>query len=101
MVQVEADASCRSRRLPAAGCCRLSARADVKLANLFTEHAVLQQGVNVPVWGTAEANEQVTVSVAGQSATATADANGKWVAQAARARRPAGRTSWSSRARTR
>jgi sialate O-acetylesterase len=55
--------------------------ADVKLANLFTEHAVLQQGVNVPVWGTAEANEQVTVSVAGQSATATADANGKWVAQ--------------------
>jgi sialate O-acetylesterase len=57
------------------------ARAEVKLANLFTPHAVLQQGVNVPVWGTAEANEAVTVTIAGQTATATTDANGKWVAQ--------------------
>lgn len=57
------------------------ARADVKLANPFSAHAVLQQGVPVPVWGTAESGEQVTVAIAGQSATATADASGKWVAQ--------------------
>jgi sialate O-acetylesterase len=57
-----------------------TARGDVKLANLFSAHVVLQQGAPVPVWGTAEANEQVTVSVAGQSAQATADAAGKWTA---------------------
>ncbi len=57
------------------------APADVKLANLFTAHMVLQQGAPVPVWGTAEANEAVTVTVAGQSAAATADASGKWVAK--------------------
>jgi sialate O-acetylesterase len=58
-----------------------TSHADVKLANLFSEHMVLQQGVGVPVWGTAEASEAVTVSIAGQMATAAADASGKWVAQ--------------------
>jgi sialate O-acetylesterase len=58
-----------------------SARADVKLASLFAEHVVLQQGVPLPVWGTAGADEQVTVTVAGQSAQATADEKGKWVAK--------------------
>jgi len=32
----------------------------------------------VPVWGWAEASEKVTVSIAGQTKTATADAAGKW-----------------------
>jgi sialate O-acetylesterase len=57
------------------------ARADVKLANLFTAHAVLQQGGPIPVWGTAAAGEAVTVTIAGKSATSTADANGKWKAE--------------------
>src|SRR5688572_4052650 len=57
--------------------------ADVKLANLFVDHMVLQQGVPAPVWGTAAANEVVTVSIAGQTAQATADASGKWVAKLA------------------
>ena len=60
-------------------CC--AAQADVKLANLFTANMVLQQGGPAPVWGTAEPGEQVTVTVAGQSATATADASGKWLAK--------------------
>src|SRR5688500_1933488 len=57
------------------------AAADVKLANLFSNGMVLQQGTAAPVWGTAEAGEAVTVSVAGQTAQATADASGKWVAK--------------------
>src|SRR4029079_7177231 len=57
------------------------ANAEVKLAAIFAAHAVLQQGAPVPVWGTADANEAVTVTIAGQSATATADASGKWKAQ--------------------
>ena len=55
------------------------AAADVTPASPFTDHMVLQQGMNVPVWGTASAGENVTVSIAGQTATATADANGKWM----------------------
>ena len=50
----------------------------VKLACPFTDGAVLQQGMKVPVWGTAAAGEQVTVTFAGQAKTATAGADGKW-----------------------
>jgi sialate O-acetylesterase len=62
-------------------CLASPAAADVKLANLFSNGMVLQQGTAAPVWGTAEAGEAVTVSVAGQTAQATADATGKWVAK--------------------
>src|SRR5687767_4502487 len=61
--------------------CVRPAAADVKLANLFVDHAVLQRDTPAPVWGTAEPNEQVTVTVAGQTAQATADASGKWLAK--------------------
>ena len=56
------------------------ARADVKLASPFTDHMVLQQGMPVPVWGSADPDEQVTVNFAGQSVAATADKDGKWMA---------------------
>ena len=55
-----------------------SARAEVKLASPFTSHMVLQRDMKVPVWGTAEAGEDVTVEFAGQKVSATADAEGKW-----------------------
>jgi len=53
--------------------------ADVKLASPFTSHMVLQRDMKVPVWGTADAGETVTVEFAGQKKTATADADGKWL----------------------
>lgn len=52
--------------------------AEVKLSKVFTPHMVLQRGMEVPVWGTASAGEKVTVSFAGQTKTATADAKGEW-----------------------
>jgi hypothetical protein len=52
--------------------------ADVRLPSLFSEHAVLQQGVAVPVWGWADPGEDVTVSVAGQTKAVKADADGEW-----------------------
>lgn len=55
-----------------------SARADVKLHGLFTDNMVLQQGIPVPVWGTADEGEQVTVSIPGHTASAKAKA-GKWM----------------------
>lgn len=58
-----------------------SVNADVKPNPLFSDGAVLQQGVEIPVWGTAAAGEKVTVSLDGQEASATADADGKWKVQ--------------------
>jgi sialate O-acetylesterase len=54
------------------------ARAEVKLASPFSSHMVLQRETHVPVWGTADAGETVTVEFAGQKKSATAGADGKW-----------------------
>ncbi len=60
------------------GCCTIStARAAITPHALFSEHAVLQQGVRVPVWGTTDQDEEVTVSIAGQEVSAK-PADGKW-----------------------
>ncbi|MCL2744381.1 MAG: 9-O-acetylesterase [Planctomycetaceae bacterium] len=52
--------------------------ADVKLPEIFSTNMVLQQELPVPVWGTAAADEKITVSFAGQTETATAGNDGKW-----------------------
>ncbi len=52
--------------------------ADIKLPAIFGDHMVLQRGQKVPVWGTADAGEKVTVSIGDSKATATADSDGKW-----------------------
>ncbi len=55
-----------------------SLQAEVKLSKVFTPHMVLQHGIEVPIWGTATAGEEVTVSFAGQSLKTTADDKGNW-----------------------
>lgn len=54
-------------------------RADVKLPAMFSEHMVLQQQADVPVWGWAAPGEKVTVEIAGQRQSQAADAQGKWM----------------------
>jgi sialate O-acetylesterase len=54
------------------------AMAEVRLASPFTSHMVLQRDMKVPVWGTADAGETVTVVFAGQKLSAQADADGNW-----------------------
>ena len=56
-----------------------TARADVRLPAIFSDHAVLLSDAAVPVWGWADAGEKVEVSIAGQTKSATPDANGKWM----------------------
>lgn len=56
----------------------VSARAVVTLPAVFSDHLVLLSGRPVPVWGTAEVNEAVTVSIGEQKKTTQADAEGKW-----------------------
>jgi sialate O-acetylesterase len=55
------------------------ASAQVKPNALFSDHAVLQGGMPVPVWGTADPGEKVAVTFEGKTTTATADATGKWM----------------------
>jgi len=52
--------------------------ADVAVPPVFSDHAVLQHGVAVPVWGTAAPGEIVTVTYLGQKQETTADPAGKW-----------------------
>ena len=55
-----------------------SSRADVKLPAMFTDHAVLQREMPVPVWGSAEPGEEVHVAIAGQTHKTKADDKGNW-----------------------
>jgi sialate O-acetylesterase len=45
---------------------------------LFEDHAVLQRGRPIPVWGETSAGAAVTVTLGAASASATADAAGRW-----------------------
>lgn len=53
--------------------------AQVKLARLFSDHVVLQRQKPIPVWGWANANEKVKVTLASQTLNTKADASGKWM----------------------
>lgn len=53
--------------------------AEVTLAPLFRDGAVLQRDTAIPVWGRAQAGEQVTVQLGADSAQAIADAAGRWL----------------------
>ena len=55
------------------------AYAEVVLAPLFRDGAVLQRDKPVPVWGTADAGEKVTVAFGGQSVSTTTGADGRWI----------------------
>ncbi len=48
------------------------------MPSIFGERMVLQSGQTVPLWGKAEAGDNVSVRFAGQTKTAKADAEGKW-----------------------
>lgn len=54
------------------------AGAEVRLPGIFADNMVLQREMPVPIWGWASPDEKVTVQFAGQEATATANASGKW-----------------------
>jgi sialate O-acetylesterase len=66
----------------AAVCAGMAARVGAvpELAPLFQDHAVLQSGVPVPVWGRAAPGEHVNVAFAGQKIGATAGPDGRWIA---------------------
>ena len=50
----------------------------LNLPQIFADNMVLQQGRPVPVWGGADKGEDVTVTLAGQSATTKTGDDGRW-----------------------
>jgi len=54
-------------------------QAEVKLPALISDNMLLQANKPVPIWGSADAGEKVTVHFAGQTAATAADSNGRWL----------------------
>ena len=48
-------------------CCGAAASAQVKPSALFSDHMVLQSGMQVPIWGTADPAEKITIKFNGQT----------------------------------
>mgnify|MGYP001205850637 CR=1 FL=1 len=57
----------------------MTASAEVILPDVFGDGMVLQRELPVPIWGTADIGEAVTVLFADQEHTAIADENGDWM----------------------
>ena len=55
-----------------------SAQADIRLPAVIGDNMVLQQEMPIAIWGWAAAGEQVTVTLAGKSAAATAGPGRIW-----------------------
>ncbi|MCY2988891.1 MAG: hypothetical protein NTY19_13630 [Planctomycetota bacterium] len=54
------------------------ARAELRVAKIFSDHMVLQRDRPAPIWGWAAPGEAVTVTFAGQTRRGMADAQGRW-----------------------
>lgn len=50
----------------------------MQLAPPFSDHAVLQRGIPIPVWGSTQPGGVVRVTLAGVSAVVSADLDGRW-----------------------
>jgi sialate O-acetylesterase len=55
------------------------AHANVTMPAIFGDHMVLQRDTAVPLWGTADPGESVTVTAGGDKGTATAGKDGAWI----------------------
>lgn len=53
--------------------------AELRLAAVFSDHMVLQRDKAVPVWGWADAGEDIAIEFAGQKQSAKADDSGRWM----------------------
>ena len=56
----------------------LPSGAAIQLPAFFSDHMVLQAGRPVPVWGTADPGETVSVGIGGQARTAATGPDGNW-----------------------
>ncbi|HNT35728.1 MAG TPA: sialate O-acetylesterase [bacterium] len=60
----------------------------VRLPKIFGDHMVLQRNATLPLWGWADAGEEIIVSIGEQRVTTTADSSGQWKVSLAALREP-------------
>ncbi|MFZ0637649.1 MAG: sialate O-acetylesterase [Candidatus Acidiferrales bacterium] len=53
-------------------------QAEPLLPHLFSDHMVLQRNMKIPVWGMADPGEDISVTLAGESARTNAGRDGRW-----------------------
>ena len=56
----------------------LKSNAQVQVADIFSDHMVLQRNIDVKIWGKSDPREKLWVSFNGQKLKTKADKNGKW-----------------------
>lgn len=61
--------------------CLFESKAEIKLPRIFSSNMVLQQGIEIPVWGWADKGEQVTITFNNKTVRAKADKDGNWSAK--------------------
>jgi sialate O-acetylesterase len=61
--------------------CFIYSNAQLKVAGIFGNNAVIQQEIAAPVWGQARTGETVSVEIAGNVVKTKADKNGEWMVQ--------------------
>lgn len=57
----------------------INAKADVKLPRIFSSNMVLQQGIEIPVWGWADKGERISVKFNDRTIRTKAGDDGKWI----------------------
>ncbi len=58
--------------------CCIAPAAELRLPAIISDNMVLQRGQPAPIWGWAGPAEKVTVAIAGKTATAQAERDGRW-----------------------
>jgi sialate O-acetylesterase len=56
-----------------------NSKKSLDLPLIFSDHMVLQRGIEIPIWGTATPGTTVTVQLAGNKVRTKAEENGKWM----------------------
>ena len=62
----------------AALCCTSQTEADILLPKVFCDHMVLQRNSAIPIFGTADPSQPLTVTFNGQTLSVTANDQGNW-----------------------
>ncbi len=60
-------------------CVAVPGQAELRLARIFGDHMVLQRGQAIPVWGWGHPGEQVSVDLAGKTASTEVGDDGRWM----------------------
>lgn len=56
----------------------ISTKADVRFADIFSNHMVLQRNIDLKIWGYSDSEEKLTLTLNGKNYSTIANKNGEW-----------------------